>query len=128
MRGKRTWIYCRGAYPDGNKLEAQRAYLAAYAEKQGFTVVGITAEQASGLDFSRPGLREVSLAIETGKVDILLVKDLTRLGRDVQKVDAYLKELKAHHVIMVCADGTILQSNMEILTALMEKAGISRCK
>ena len=55
MENKRAWIYCRVAYPDAHALAAQRANLEAYAEKQGFEIVGTTVEQASGMDFSRRG-------------------------------------------------------------------------
>ena len=55
MEHKRTWIYCRVAYPDAHALAAQQANLEAYAEKQGFEIVGTTVEQASGMDFSRRG-------------------------------------------------------------------------
>lgn len=56
MEHKRTWIYCRVAYPDAHALAAQQANLETYAEKQGFEIVGTTVEQASGMDFSRRGL------------------------------------------------------------------------
>lgn len=55
MEHKRAWIYCRTAYPDACALAAQQASLEAYAEKQGFEIVGTTVEQASGLDLSRRG-------------------------------------------------------------------------
>ena len=72
---KRAWIYCRVAHPDAHALAAQQASLEAYAEAHGFKVVGTTAEQASGLDFSRRGLAEVSGAVADGKIDLLLVED-----------------------------------------------------
>lgn len=78
MEHKRTWIYCRVAYPDARALASQQAALEAFAEKQGFEIAGTTAEQASGLDFSRRGLTEVSNAVDAGKVDLLLVANLSR--------------------------------------------------
>ena len=67
MENKRTWIYCRVAHPDAHALAMQQSSLEAYAEANGFAVVGTTAEQASGLDFSRQGLAEVSGAVADGK-------------------------------------------------------------
>ena len=55
MEKKRAWIYCRVAHSDAHALAAQQASLEAYAETHGFEVVGTTAEQASGSDFSRQG-------------------------------------------------------------------------
>ena len=125
MEHKRAWIYCRVAYPDAFALAAQQASLEAYAEKQGFEIVGITAEQASGLDFSRRGLAEVSSAVAAGEIDFLLVANLSRLGRDVTDVDAYLRWLEDQFVEVVCADGTIPQTSTEILLTLMKESGIS---
>ena len=125
MEHKRAWIYCRVAYPDAFALAAQQADLEAYAEKQGFEVVGITVEQASGMNLSRRGLAEVSGAVSAGEVDLLLVENLSRLGRDVTSVDAYLRWLEDQFVEVVCADGTIPQTSTEILLTLMKESGIS---
>lgn len=125
MENKRTWIYCRTAYPDAYALAVQQAHLEAFAEKQGFEIVGATAEHASGLDFFRRGLTEISSAVDSGDVDFLLVRDLSRLGRDMEKVDSYLRWLEDRFVEVVCADGTIPQTGREILMELMKKSGMS---
>ena len=117
MENKRAWIYCRTAYPDAHTLAEQQAHLEVFAEKQGFEIMGITVEQASGLDYSRRGLTEVSRAVDTGKVDLLLVTNLSRLGRDMEKTDSYLRWLKGRSVDVVCADGTIPKTKDEILMA-----------
>ena len=115
MEHKRARIYCGVAYPDAHALAAQQANLGAYAEKQGFEIAGITIEQASGLNLSGRGLTEVSSAVSTGEVDLLLVANLSRLGRNVASVDTYLHWLEDQFVEVVCADGTIPQTNTEIL-------------
>lgn len=125
MERKRAWIYCRVAYPDAFALAAQQSNLEAYAEREGFEIVGTTVEQASGMNLTRRGLAEVSNAVAAGKVDLLLVADLSRLGRDVTSVDAYLRWLEDQFVEVVCADGTIPQTNTEILMALIKESGIS---
>ena len=103
----------------------QQAHLKAFAEKRGFDVVGITAEHASGLDFARRGLAEVSSAVDAGGVDLLLVANLSRLGRDMGKVDSYLRWLEDRFVDVVCADGTVPQTSTEILHQLMKASGVS---
>ena len=123
MEHKRAWIYCRVAYPDARALAIQQTALETFAEKQYFEIVGTTAEQASGLDFSRRGLAEVSNAVDAGEVDLLLVTDLSRLGLDVVKADAYLRWLEDRFVEVVCADGTVPQTATEILHKLMKASG-----
>ena len=124
MENKRAWIYCRVAHPDAHALAVQQASLEAYAEANGLEIVGTTAEQASGLDFSRRGLAEVSSAAAAGEIDLLLVADLSRLGRDLMKVDAYLRWLEDQFVEVVCADGTVPQTATEILHELMTASGV----
>ncbi len=97
----------------------------AFAEKQGFEIVGITAEHANGLDLSRRGLAEVSSAVDAGSVDLLLVANLSRLGRDVGRVDSYLRWLEDRFVDVMCADGTVPQTSTEILYELMKASGAS---
>ena len=123
MEKQRAWIYCRVAHPDAHTLAVQQASLEAYAEANGFEIVGTTAEQASGLDFSRRGLAEVSNVVDAGEVDLLLVTDLSRLGRNVVKADAYLRWLEDRFVEVVCADGTVPQTASEILHELMKASG-----
>ena len=60
-----------------------------------------------------------------GKIDLLLVANLSRLGRDAGKVDAYLRWLGDQFVEVVCADGSIPQTATEILHELMKASGIS---
>ena len=124
MEHNRAWIYCRVAHPDTVALAAQQAYMEAYGEKQGFEIVGITVERASGMNLSRRGLGEVSSAVAAGEVDFLLLKNLSRLGRDVADIDAYLRWLRDQFVEVVCADGAAPQISTEILLALIKESGI----
>lgn len=125
MEQKRTWVYCRVAHPDAHALAVQQRNLEAYAETHDFTIIGITAEQASGPDFSRCGLAEVSVAAAAGGVDLLLAASLSRLGRDAVKTDAYLRWPEDQFVEIVCADGSVPQTAVEIPHELTKAGGIS---
>ena len=63
------------------------------------------------------------LSIRAINFDLLLVADLSRLGRDVVKADAYLRWLEDRFVEVVCADGTVPQTATEILYELMKASG-----
>ncbi len=123
MNRKGAWIYCRTAYPDAVSLEVQERYMIDYASAQGFSIAGVTSEHGSGLDFSRNGIKAVSRAVEEGKVDVLLIKDLLRLGRDLEDVDVYLHWLQKHNVTLICADGTIPQTYTDMLRHLIAELG-----
>lgn len=116
---ERAWIYCRVAYPDMDMLETQKRSLVDYAKKNNFTIVGITMEQGSGLDLSRKGLTEVFDAANDGKMDILLVRDLARLGRNWTEVCGDLEWLREQHVKLMCEDGSMPETSMEILRRII---------
>ncbi len=125
MKCNRVWIYCRTAYPDAVSLAVQEQYMIDYAKAHGFLIAGVTSEHGSGLDFSRDGIKAVSHAIEMGEADALLVKELSRLGRDVEETDVYLHWLKKHNVTLICADGTVPQTYADVLHRLIGKFGHS---
>ena len=89
MEQKKAWIYCRVAHngPDSAEvLAAQRNRLETYAMEHDFEIVGISSDIASGLTFeNRPGLLEFHTEAVDGDVDILLLCDLARLGRDLDR-------------------------------------------
>lgn len=93
---KRAWLYCRIDAPEDTHgvLKSQKKELYDYAEQMGFTVIGCSEDLGSGLDKNRPGLTEVKHAAEQGKMDVLLVKKLSRLGRDALQILEFFRELE----------------------------------
>lgn len=92
---QRAWIYCRIDAPEDTHgaLKGQKKELIDYAEQMGFEVVGESEDIRSGLDFNRAGLAEVMKAAGDGKMDVLLVKKLDRMGRDAAKTLEFLRGL-----------------------------------
>ena len=84
----RAALYLRLSRDDAGEGESvsiggQRAMLRAYAAEHGWTVVGEYVDDGySGTSFRRPGLQRLLGDIEEGRVDLVLTKDLSRLGRD----------------------------------------------
>ena len=92
MGQKKAWIYCRVAHNGLDSaaiLAAQQNTLEAYAKEHNFEIVGTSSDIGSGLTVNRPGLLDFHTAAEDGKVDVLLIHSLTRLGRDTDKVTKY---------------------------------------
>ena len=95
MRGIRTALYCRLSKDDekqgdSESIITQKAMLTQYAKEQGFLVVGIYVDDGySGLYFDRPDFNRMLEDIENGKIDIVITKDLSRLGRDHLQVGHY---------------------------------------
>jgi len=93
---KRAWIYCRIDAPEDTHgaLKGQKKELIDYAERMGFEVIGCSDDMGSGLDFDHTGLAEVMKAAGDGRMDVLLIKKLDRLGRDTVKLLELLRGLK----------------------------------
>ena len=98
----RVALYCRVASRDGFNLETQAATLQQYARRAGYTIVGAWSEQASGMTLSRPALKKVTEAVLTGKVDMVIVKDLSRIGRDWGMTQDYINLLTKNKVKLLC--------------------------
>lgn len=59
----------------------QRQILVDYAEQQGYEIVGESSDDnVSGMTFERKGLAELENPVDEDKVDVVLVKDLSRLA------------------------------------------------
>ena len=88
----RTALYCRLSKDDmlqgdSESIKTQKAMLTQYAKEHGFMVVGTYVDDGfSGLNFDRPDFNRMLDDIEAGKIDVVITKDLSRLGRDHLKV------------------------------------------
>jgi DNA invertase Pin-like site-specific DNA recombinase len=72
----------------------------------------------SGLTMGRPGLLDFHTAAEDGKVDVLLIYSLTRLGRDTDKVIKYWHLLRDLGVSIHTANSD--EVDMSVATILCE--------
>ena len=118
-RAPRVWIYCRTAEPNAFALRTQQEELAAFAKDNHYEVVGCTAKQETGTTMVRPGLAEITNAALRGEMDILLVLNDTRLGRDIWRTLEYVGWLGKHNVEVVCLNGEL--SNQEVGRLLRTK-------
>lgn len=108
MKGLRAFLYCRVAHNDGVTLDLQAAELRRFAEQTGFTIAGEAAEYGGGLTLDRAALKEVTQAVTNGKVDVVLVKNVTRIARDMWRLQEYIDLLAAHGVSLYCVQEQLL--------------------
>ena len=94
---KITALYGRLSDDDGvdmesNSISNQRTILQDYAKKNGYLhPVFFFDDGVSGTTFERPGFKEMEALIEAGKVSTIIVKDLSRFGRNYLEVGRYLE-------------------------------------
>ncbi len=68
---------------ESESIQNQRALLQAYAAQHGYLVYQEYVDDGySGTTFDRPGWQRLIRDVEAGRVNLLLTKDLSRLGRD----------------------------------------------
>lgn len=85
---KYTILYGRLSQEDeregeSNSIGNQRMMLQKYAEEKGFENIKFLFDDGySGTNFNRPAWNEIMALIEKGEVATLIVKDMSRLGRD----------------------------------------------
>lgn len=95
QENKITALYCRLSQDDGregesNSIVNQKAMLKEYALKNHFKNIRYFVDDGySGTTFDRPSFREMEQLIENSEVGIVIVKDMSRLGRNYLQVGMY---------------------------------------
>ena len=75
---------------DSNSIVNQKKMLEDYAKSNGYTdLVHFTDDGYSGGTFDRPGWKEMLRQIEDGSIGAVIVKDMSRVGRDYLQVGFY---------------------------------------
>ena len=75
---------------DSNSIVNQKKMLEDYAKCNGYTdLVHFTDDGYSGGNFDRPGWKEMLRQIEDGSIGTVIVKDMSRVGRDYLQVGFY---------------------------------------
>ena len=64
--------------------------------------IGAADEYGSGLTLDRPALQKVTEAVVAGRVDVVLVHNLTRIGRAWGMTQRYIDLLPRHKVKLLC--------------------------
>ncbi len=91
MSDKITALYCRLSQDDmladeSNSITNQKAILLKYAQDNGFSNPQFYVDDGfSGTNFNRPDFIRMMNDVEAGKVETVITKDLSRLGRDYLK-------------------------------------------
>lgn len=94
-QGKITALYKRLSRDDelqgeSNSILNQKKYLEDYARKNGFNnIQHFTDDGYSGTNFNRPGFQSMIAEIEAGHIATVIVKDMSRFGRNYLEVGFY---------------------------------------
>lgn len=103
----RVWIYARLSNDDDqemNSLLNQQEICYGFAEQHGYIIVGQSSDDnVSGMKFNRRGLDKLTAAVGADKIDAVIVKDLSRLGRHRTQTALFIDYLREHQVRVISA-------------------------
>ena len=110
-------LYTRLSRDDGtdsesNSIANQKRLLSQKAKELGFTNVKFYVDDGyTGTNFNRPGFQELIDDIEMGYISVVMVKDLSRLGRDYVSVGHYTDNYFPEHNIRFIAVNDMVDSD-----------------
>ena len=114
-----TALYCRLSQDDkqegdSNSIINQKKILKKYALDRGYTNIQFYIDDGvSGTTFNRAGFQSMIADVEAGKVKRVIVKDMSRLGRDYLQVGMYTEIFFPEHDVHFIAVNDGVDSNQE---------------
>ena len=106
---KKTFAYLRLSREEAQSGESasiknQRLMITNYCSQHGLNLVRTFVDDGwSGGNFERPGFQEMMRELEKGRADIVITKDLSRLGRDMVEASYYAEQYYPEHGIRYIA-------------------------
>lgn len=87
---------------ESNSISNQKQMLEDYARRNSFpNPTHFTDDGISGTRFDRPGFTAMMEAVEAGRVEAIIIKDMSRLGRDYLKVGQIMEILRVKGVRLI---------------------------
>ena len=107
----KVWLYYRLSRDEDeelNSLNNQRKIIYNFAVSNGHEVVGESFDDnVSGMHFNREGIDKIYEVVETGKIEAIVVKDLSRLGRHRTQTALFIDYLRERNVRVLSATENI---------------------
>lgn len=103
-------LYCRLSVDDGNfggsvSIETQKILLEQYCKDHKITDYKFYCDDGcSGTNFDRPSFKKMLSDIDEGKINLVIVKDLSRFGRNYVEAGMYVQRFTDSHIRFIAAD------------------------
>ena len=97
MTNEIAGIYCRLSQDDSNagesgSIQTQKTLLTQYCNERHITIGDYYCDDGwSGINFDRPDFKRMLDDIEAGKINMVIVKDLSRFGREYAQMGMYIE-------------------------------------
>ena len=103
-------LYCRLSVDDGNfggsvSIETQKILLEQYCKDHKITDYKFYCDDGcSGTNFDRPSFKKMLSDIDEGKINLVIVKDLSRFGRNYVEAGMYVQRFTDSNIRFIAAD------------------------
>lgn len=103
-------LYCRLSVDDGNfggsvSIETQKILLEQYCKDHKITDYKFYCDDGcSGTNFDRPSFKKMLSDIDEGKINLVIVKDLSRFGRNYVEAGMYVQRFTDSNIQFIAAD------------------------
>ena len=96
-------------------IENQKLILTKYVHEQGWNLVEIYVDDGySGTDFSRPGVQKLLEDAQSGRINLIICKDLSRFGRNYIEVGRYIDYIfPLHHIRFIALNDNVDSENRD---------------
>ncbi|WP_368346893.1 DUF4368 domain-containing protein [Peptostreptococcus anaerobius] len=93
---------------ESNSIINQKKILEEYASKNNLTnIIHFTDDGISGTQFDRPGFMKMMNGVNIGNIGCIIVKDMSRLGRDYLKVGQCMEILRQKGVRLIAINDNV---------------------
>ena len=98
---------------ESSSIQSQKMIIESFANFNNLKIVKHYIDDGfSGGNFERPGFQEMIEDIEKGKINCVITKDLSRLGRELYKTGKYIEEYFLEHGVRYIAINDSYDSNI----------------
>lgn len=103
-------LYCRLSVDDGNfggsvSIETQKILLEQYCKDHKITDYKFYCDDGcSGTNFDRPSFKKMLSDIDEGKINLVIVKDLSRFGRNYVEAGMYVQRFTDSNIRFIAVD------------------------
>jgi len=115
----------------GDEIDLQRKAVKGYVVEQGYSSVTEYSDNGyTGCNFDRPAFMQMDDDIKQGKIDVVITRDISRIGRNYLLVGNWLLGLEKHGTQFITTDGfyTTADTSKKIIKAVAEKQTAKRGK
>ena len=120
---RRVAVYCRVACEDNDAIEKQQTMLRVFAQEQGYSEIAVYSDNGySGLNFNRPALTQMESDKQAGLINVVIIKDLSRISRNTSDALDWLGRTRQSEVSVKSFNDDVTDTQFTDVRSISGKA------